>query len=349
MIIKKIAAVVLTIAMAAASLAGCTKSFEKVVTVNGVDITPGMYLYAQYMAYLEAEAMVGMGTDVLSATIGETPAEDWIHTQTIEYLKKYIWVENTAKAMNVEITDADREYTDYQVSYYWPMAQEVLMANGISEDTYKKFVENEYVSEYIIFQELYGAGGQFEPTDSQIVEYMDNTYARIKGFELSKTKAGSDAFVDAQSLDDLKALAADAVARLNSGEDFETVMVEALNKNAEITGDETVHTTDEASKYVIERYLTRDDVEIYEELLTAKAFSLATDSEWTYNDTEKDIVVYQRIKNLKDQIEIDYYKLSLTYELCSEDYYSYIEEQTAYYEVVEDKAAVAHYSADKIK
>ena len=200
-IIKRIAAVVLTIAMAAASLTGCGKNYEKAITVNGVDVAPGMYLYAQYMAYLEAETMVDASSvDVLSATIEETPAKDWIHTKTIENLKKYIWVESTAAEMEAQLTAEDQEYIDYQIEYYWPMAESLMKDNGIGEETYKKFVTNEYLSEYVVFQNLYGEGGEKEPSDDEIVEYMDGKYSRIKGFELSKVKAGTESFVDAQGL-----------------------------------------------------------------------------------------------------------------------------------------------------
>ncbi len=346
---KRIAAVVLTIAMAAASLTGCGKSFEKVVTVDGVDIKPSMYLYAQYMAYLEAETMVETGADVLSATIEEVPAKDWIHTQTIENLKKYVWVEKTAAEMNAQLTAEDQEYIDYQADYYWPMAESIMADNGIGEETYKKFITNEYYSEYVVFQNLYGTDGEKEPSDEAVVEYMDGKYARIKGFELSKMVNGTEDFISAQNLADLTIVATAAAKQLNEGADFATVMAEALNAAAELNGDETEYKAEDAAKYTVERYLTKENIASYEEVLTANAFMLDVDGEWVYDDVEKEIVVYQRVKNLKDQTEIDYYKLSLTHEMCADEYADYITEQTAGYEVVEDAAAVKYYSAEKIK
>ena len=348
-IIKRIAAVVLTIAMAAASLTGCGKNYEKAITVNGVDVAPGMYLYAQYMAYLEAETMVETGADVLSATIEETPAKDWIHTKTIENLKKYIWVENTAREMNLQLTVEDQEYIDYQSEYYWPMAESIMRDNGIGEETYKKFITNEYVSEYVVFQTLYGEGGEREPSDEAVAEYMDGKYARIKGFELSKVKPGTEEFISAQALADLKIVAVSAVEQLNKGADFNTVMVESLKAAAEINGDTAEYKAEDAAKYTVERYLTKDDVASFEEMLTANAFRIGVDGEWVYNEVEKDIIVYQRVKNLKDQTEVDYYKLSLTHEMCADEYAAYIAEQTADWAVSEDAAAVKYYAVENIK
>jgi len=346
---KRIAAAVLTVAMAAASLTGCSKSYEKVVTVEGVDIKPSMYLYAQYMAYLEAETMVEEGTDVLSATIEEVSAKDWIYTQTIENLKKYVWVEKTAAEMNAQLTAEDQEYIDYQAGYYWPMAEGIMADNGIGEETYKKFITNEYYSEYVVFQNLYGTDGEKEPSDEAVVEYMDGKYARIRGFELSKMVNGTEDFVSAQNLADLTIIATAAAKQRNEGADFSTVMADALNAAAELNGDETEYKAEDAAKYTVERYLTKENIASYEEVLTANAFMLDVDGEWVYDDVEKEIVVYQRVKNLKDQTEIDYYKLSLTHEMCAEEYADYIAEQTAAYEVVEDAAAVGFYSVEKIK
>lgn len=350
MIIKRLTAVVLTIAMAAVCLTGCSKSYESVVTIEDVDIAPGMYLYAQYMAYLDAESHLEEGeTDVLSATIEETPAEEWIHTQTMENLKKYVWVEKTAAEMGAELTAEDMEYIDYQAEYYWPMAAEVMADNGIGEETYKKFITNEYLSEYVVFQTLYGEGGEKEPSDAAVSEYMDGKYARIKGFELSKTKYGTEDFIDAQGLADLAIIATEATNRLNKGEDFGTVMLDALNAAAEINGDETEYTADNVLENTMERFLTKDDIASFEEVLTANAFTIDVDGEWVYDDVEKDIVVYQRVKNLKDQAEIDYYKLSLTHEMCADEYAEYITEQTANYEYTENLDAIKYYSASKIK
>ena len=55
---------------------------------------------------------------------------------------------------------------------------------------------------------------------------MDGKYSRIKGFELSKVKAGTESFVDAQGLADMTVIAVEATNRLNKGEDFNTVMVD---------------------------------------------------------------------------------------------------------------------------
>lgn len=349
MIIKRIAAVVLTIAMAAISLTGCGKNYEKVVTVDGVDIAPNMYLYAQYLAYLEAETMVEEGADVLSATIEEVSAKEWIHAKTIENLKKSVWVERTAEEMNAELTAEDIEYIDYQMEYYWPMAESIMAANGVGEETYRKALVNEYTSEYVVFQNLYGEDGEKEPTDDEIIEYMDGKYARIKGFELSKMVSGTEDFIDAQGLADMTIVAVEATNRLNKGEDFNTVMIDALKAAAEINGDKTEYKAEDAAKYTVERYLTKDDIASYEEMLTANAFTVDVDGEWVYDDVEKEIVVYQRVKNLKDQTEIDYYKLSLTHEMCADDYAEYIAEQTEAYEVSEDSAAVKYYSVEKIK
>ena len=349
MIFKRIAALVLTVVMAAVSFAGCAKSYDSIVTVNGTDIQPSMYLYAQYIAFLEASELALNPVDFLSETIEEMPAKEWIHNKTIEILKKYVWVEEKFAELGVELTSADTDYIDYEVEYYWPVAESLMAENGIGKDAYTNFMRNEYLSQYVVFQELYGAGGEFEPTDDEVVEYMDSKYARIKGFKLSKVMQDTGSFVSAQGLADLYSIATAAVSQLNEGADFGTVIIDSLRKAAEINGDTTVYADSDALSYSLEKYLSKENVDIYEKLFVENAFSMDENSGWKYDDTQEEIVVYQRMKNLQDQFEIDYYKLSLTYEMCSGEYDDYIQQQTASYEVVENADAVKYYSVEKVK
>ena len=102
MIIKKIAAAVLTVAMAAVAFTGCSKTYEKVVTVDGVDIAPGNYLLAQYQAYLAAGELVGDDSvDLLDTLIEDTDSKEWMHNKTIENLKLQIWTDSTFDEMGL--------------------------------------------------------------------------------------------------------------------------------------------------------------------------------------------------------------------------------------------------------
>ena len=258
MIIKRLTAAVLTVAMAAIAFTGCGKTYEKVVTVDGVDIAPGNYLFAQYQAYLEAGELVGDSeVDLLNTLIEDTDSKEWIHNKTIEILKLQVWTDNTFDEMGLELTQEELDYIDSQVEYYWPYAEAEYVPNGIGVETYRKNVTNGYKLEKI-FSTIYGDGGEKQPTDEEFKEYMATQYARIKGFALPKTD-DLQMFATAEQLAQLVVYCEEAVAALNSGADFEETQVKYMTLAGELFGDETDY-SETPAQYTENRVLNRSSV-----------------------------------------------------------------------------------------
>jgi len=345
--IKKLTAAVLTAAMAAAAFTGCSKSFEKVVTVDGVDIAPGNYLFAQYQAYLEAEALVADSTvDLMDTLIEDTASKEWMHSETIDNLKLYVWTDKTFEEMGLELSQEEMDYINSQSEYYWPYNEEAYVVNGIGEETYKTSVVNSYKLEKI-FAAIYGAGGEKEPTDAEYKEYMDTQYARIKGFELPKIN-DLQAFPSAEQLSQIVFWCEEAVAALNSGADFEETQVKYMTLVGELLG-KAADYSETPSQYTQQRFLQKTNVEPGEELFVANAFVAEVDGPFTYEETTDSFVIYQRVANTTSDEELEYYKSSLLTTMKSEEFAEYAEAQAASLEVSEDAAAVKFYALEKIK
>ncbi|MBQ7816226.1 MAG: hypothetical protein IJ339_02560 [Oscillospiraceae bacterium] len=347
MIIKKIAAAVLTVAMAAVAFTGCSKTYEKVVTVDGVDIAPGNYLLAQYQAYLAAGELVGDDSvDLLDTLIEDTDSKEWMHNKTIENLKLQIWTDSTFDEMGLELTQEELDYIDSQVEYYWEYVQEEYVPNGIGMETYRKNAVNSYKLE-MIFAALYGEGGAREPSDEEYKAYMATQFARIKGFELPKTDAQKN-FVTAQQLVQIVAYCEEAVAELNSGADFEATQVKYMTLAGELMGDETDY-SDVPVQYTQQRFLSKSKVESGEEMLTANAFVMDVNGEFAYDETNEGFIIYQRVENTTDAKELDYYKSQLIGGMKGEEFAEYSAAQASGLSVVEDTASVKFHSLEKIK
>jgi len=345
--IKRLTAAVLTVAMAAVSLTGCTKTFEKVVTVDGVDIAPSTYLFAQYQSYLEAEALVADSTvDIMDTLIEDTASKEWMHNETIDNLKLCVWTDKTFEEMGLELSQEELDYINAQVEYYWPLSEETYVINGIGMETYKTNVVNSYKLEKI-FAAIYGAGGEKEPTDAEYQEYMDAQYVRIKGFELPKIN-DLQAFPSAEQLAQIVFWCEEAVAALNSGADFEETQVKYMTLVGELLG-KAADYSETPSQYTQQRFLQKTNVESGEELLVANAFLAEVDGEFTYEETTDSFVIYQRVANTTSQEELDYYKSSLLTTMKSEEFANYAENEAASLEVSEDAAAVKFYALEKIK
>lgn len=345
--IKKLTAAVLTVAMSAAAFTGCSTSYEKVVTVGGVDIAPNVYLFSQYQAYVEAENLVGdEEVDLMNTLIEDTDSKEWMHQETIDNLQLYVWTDKTFDEMGLELTQEEMDYVNSQAEYYWPYVEESYVDNGIGMETYKESILNSYKLD-AIFGAIYGAGGEKEPTDAEYEEYMDTQYARIKGFEIAKID-DLQAFPTAEQLAQLVVYCEEAVAALNNGADFEETQVKYMTLAGELLG-KAADYSETPAQYTLNRFLNKSNVEQGEELLTANAFVAEIGGEFAYEETTDSFVVYQRIANTESKEELDYYKSSLLSAMKSEEFAEYAENEASALEVVEDTAAVKYYALEKIK
>lgn len=341
---KRFTALVLTVVMGAMLLTGCGKNYEKVVTVDGVDFTPTMYLCAQYQSYNAAWTMVDEDVeDIFGETIEEVSAMEWIHNKTIENLQTYVWVEKTFEEMGLKLAQEDVEYIEYQVEYYWSYYESYYMDNGIGRDTYQKFVELDYKYD-MIFEALYGEGGEKEPSDKECIKYMNGTYVRIKGFELSTLDREGEALVD-KDMEKIEGFAKDAVARLNNGEELNTVCSDIKTQAGKWIGDETDYS--KAEDHIVDSYVGKESSAFGTEV-SDKAFALKENGKFVYGKTEDSFVIFQRIPNFADDTELENIKSSLVTEMKGTEFAEEVETAAAEYEVVEDTAAVKYYSAKNI-
>jgi len=344
-IIKRIAAAVLTVAMTAALFTGCSKNYDKVVTVDGMEFSPSMYLCAQYNAYNTAWSKVGEDVeDVLSETIEDMPAADWIRSEAIKNLQVYAWTEKTFEEMGLELNELDTGYIDELVEYYWPYNEEYYKANGIGKETYTKFNIFSYKFDKI-FSEMYGEDGEKAVSEAEYEAYMDENYARVTGFYMPKQdKLGKE--LGEKDMDVIKGYCADAVNELNSGADLE----ETAEKFKTLAGDylklEVLY--EDADENVIDSYIGKNSTAFSGEV-EEQAFALVPGSEYVWGEMDEDFIVYKRIENFSEGSELEDVKSSLLAEMKSEEYNTYVQEQAEQLETEVDSAAVKYYSVDKIK
>ena len=345
MIIKKIAAAVLTVAMTAVLFTGCGKNYEKVITVDGMDFSPSMYLCAQYQAYTSAWNEVSEeAEDVLAETIDGMSAEEWIHAETIKNLQVYAWTEKTFEEMGLQLDEMELEYIDSIVEYYWPYSEEYYTANGIGKETYVKFNTFSYKYDKI-FDTLYTEGGEKEVTDAEYKEYMDSKYARIAGFYMPKQDKLGKA-LEERDLNVIKGYCEEAVEKLNGGAEVDDISVEYKTMASDYLKLEIDYS--DASNNLFDSYISKDTAAFSAEV-AEKAFALSTDSEYVWGEMDEDLVVFKRVANFETDAEFEELKPDLLSEMKSEEFNSYADAQAAELSVSEDAAAVKYYSVSKIK
>ncbi len=103
--LKKWAALALALVMMLA-LSGCIGNFYKNAgTINGVEISSGLYLIAQYTAFSEARAndAVDDEQDLFSQTLDGKSTSDWISERTVELLRRYVAVRALCREKGLQL------------------------------------------------------------------------------------------------------------------------------------------------------------------------------------------------------------------------------------------------------
>lgn len=342
--IKRFTALALTAVLAATGFTGCSKNFESVVTVEDTAFSPSMYLCAQYQAYSAAWDEVSEGTeDLLSATIDDMSAEEWIHAETIKNLKVYAWVEKTFEEMGLKLDQEEIDYINYQIEYYWPYLEETYTNNGIGKETYSEFVTVNYKSNDI-FAAIY-ENGEKAPTDDEYKAYMDEHYARVNGFYMPMANADGSEFDEKQEATVIDLCEA-AVKELNEGADIAEVCGKYKSEAALITGDKNGY--EEGSSYVTNMYVAKNSQAV-SEVVSANAFVMEENGDFTYDVSNDQYFIYQRVPNFATDKELADLKKDLVGEMKGDEYTAYFEGEAEKIEVVENTAAVKYYSVKKIK
>ena len=343
--LKKIAAFVLTAVLAVAGFTGCGKNYESVVTVDGVSITAGEYLYAQFQAYTAAQQKVKDSKNILKETIDEMSAEEWIHQQTIKNLRMYVWAEKKYDEMGLTLSQQSSDYANQNAEMYWSLLGEQYVANGIGLETYKKFITNNIKSNEI-FTTLYGEKGEKAPSNDEYVKYISENFARVTGFAVPKLDKDGK-ILEEDVLIKISHLCDEAVIRLNDGEDFEVVRIDTMAQANKLAGMEEKDFSD-ATLNTKDFYVPKQSQELSQEF-TANVYTLKENGEYLCDEVGNELMVYQRVPNYTTDEELNQLKAESLKGMKGEEFIKTVEDESSKFEVVEDASAVKYYSVSKIK
>ncbi len=343
--IKRFTALALTMVLAAAGFTGCSKSYDTVVTVEDTAFSPSMYLCAQYQAYNAAWNEVSEETtDLLSATIDEMSAEEWIHAETIRNLQVFAWTEKTYDEMGLSLDEEENAYIDYQVEYYWPDMEKYYAANGIGKDTYKRFTELNYKANEI-FAEIYKDGSEKAPTEDECRAYMDENYARVKGFYMPKYSAEGKELGE-KEINAVLDLCDEAISELSAGGNIYEICSKYKTKATLITGDKNDYS--DGTTYVTETYIGKVS-DSFPQVVCDNAFKMEENGEFICDETKNSYFIYQRVPNFADNSEFTTMKSSILSEMKGPEHNEYVANEAVKLAVEENAAAVKHYSVKNIK
>lgn len=345
--LKKITGLLACAAMAL-SLAACKFTTPAVVmTVEGEQIPAGLYLMYQYQAYGTARSkQVDTSADVLKSEIEGVNGAEWIHTKTLDSVKRYIWVERAFADAGMSFTEEEQASIDSQIESIWSYNEELMAANGVGLENYRRYYECESKYEKLLAQ--YTEEQSDLITDDEAKQYMDEMYSQIKTVTLPVTDEESNSLSEDQ-MSQMNELAEQLAADLNDGGDFDELAAQTLEQAFEIAG--RTYSEDSAAQYISSGYVKANTITYPEEVVDAAMAAQVGDAMvYIYDDYSGIPMVYQKVANYTDDDDFaQNYRSTIVSEIASADYAQKVEQETADYSVEEDASAVKTYSPSKVK
>ena len=183
----------LTAAGIALSCAACGYNTLNALTVDGIEVPAGIYIYNansalnQALSKLKQENSELDTTDmkaVRALTLEGKDVETWIKDEATKSCTQFAVIENKFDELGLSISDEDKSNISMMKDYYWNSSKEMMEKNGISEASFEKIVTSGYKSD-AIYQYYYAVGGQEGVTDEDVYNYYKDNNIRAEYISVS--------------------------------------------------------------------------------------------------------------------------------------------------------------------
>ena len=303
MSIRKKIAVLLTSAAVLISASGCGtgKNTSWAARYEDYEASAGIFIYYEMAAYYQAvNQAAGENenldkTDVKALKAAQIDGKDmltWIQDEATDSLRKYLAVQAEFDNRGLELSDDDVSQINSAVESSWNYYGSYYEQNGIGKESFRKITELSYKSA-ALFKSYYGEGGTDEVQKEDIEKYYDENYARVKYIAMELKDADGNA-LDDDGKAEIKAMADDYVERANKGEDFDDLIAQYSEYQAELTAteettDDVAVTTVEETAAVTEIAQTSDDADLTEKDMTvSEAEAANSDNEEAVTTADAD-------------------------------------------------------------
>lgn len=352
---KKKAAALLVCGLLVLGLAACGGNpslignfYDNALSIDGREISSGLYLTVQYNAYREAQGLVeDSEKDLFRQEVEGVKAIDWIRDKTMENLRKYVCVERMCYEREILLTEENLSYLDQTMQYFQMEEDEtgVYAKNGISYNSMKSVIGNSMLYEQL-FEELYAPGSELTPTDEALKRDYEAQYAHVRYVMLPTADNTGEEAVDKTA--EVKAIAEGLLAEAEGGASFDEVAEKGVEEVYALVGrdfDETSMQGAVSTSYW--GYEPKEGDDTYSPEFLAKLQGQQVGDFGTY-EMGTMVLLYEKIPAFADDEEFEGMRTTVLRALCEEDYAAYLETIYGEYPVEEVTGAVAYLSPRKI-
>ncbi len=186
---KRLFALVLSLALMVAVFAGCHEKGEIAVTIGGNEFTSGYYACALVYADTEArnrvleENMSEDGTmpadfEYWDYDLDKTDYVEWVKNRAVDNLKQIAAVIEICEQKKISLTEDELKDIETNVDSQWREASVYMEKNGIAKETYLKYQKDVYLMEKY-FEALYGKDGEMAISDEDISKQLSENYMLV--------------------------------------------------------------------------------------------------------------------------------------------------------------------------
>lgn len=319
---KKLAALLMS-AVLALGLTGCIGNlYENVCTVDGTDISAGLYQMAQYSAYNNAlTARADSEKPVWDQKIEDKNATDWVRDRTEVLVRRYVAVQRLAREHGVSVSSEGQESIE-QLMSYWYILEENYTKMGIAQETVHRYMNNEDLGRQLM-QAVYKEGGELYVPDDELKQAYSEKYARLSFLTIPTTTSEGTDVKDAVLAEMDKILAAlkggKSMADVAGGKEF-TDLYKILERDYDAsTGADSIQKS----------YLAyeQDNNELYsEEFLASLRSEKVGDFGYYLTMDGARIILYERIETFADDAEFADMRSNILTDLKSDEYEAWLAE-----------------------
>lgn len=220
-------ALLLSIVMALSLIAGCAKTaksarlkvdgktvkMDSIMTIDGEAVSLDLYRYYYYIIKNNYD----QGDE--SYWTENADAQQTLKDDVLNNLKSVVAIKTLAEANGVALTDDDMQTVEDQVDATidqlggYSAYVEALEAQYMTDEVYRQLMENDLRSN-ALYAKLYGKGGEYELSESEMKEIIASDYIRAKHVLIAKTTENA-----AEIAEEVRQKAA-------AGEDFDELIAE---------------------------------------------------------------------------------------------------------------------------
>ncbi len=231
---RKLLAVLIAVLIVAGIFSGCastsTTPAEGVASHGEYSIGGGLYMRFMLDAYNLATTHNTEGEDLLSITIEDKDAAQWINDTTALDVQRYIGTMNKFEELGLEYTDTDQAEVDAYAAQMLTNYAMLFEPNGIGLQTLKDYYEYSTKSSDI-FLHYYGEGGEMEVPAEEVEQYLKENYNLTQVMVFDKPMPtldddGNEIQPTQEEIDAAEANARSYYDRIVAGESFDDLYVE---------------------------------------------------------------------------------------------------------------------------